>query len=84
MSEKSDSDSVNNFPNAEIKEDKTQDYGYYYYPERQDIKREGIWDKLTEGRSSARTLKCITNVHDCARKGTSVFVFIRCRLCTTP
>jgi hypothetical protein len=56
-------------PETDSKTQSTEDYGYYYYPERQGVKQEGLWNKLTEGRSSARTLKCIRNVHECARKG---------------
>jgi hypothetical protein len=65
----SDDKSSSGGPKPDSETSSTEDYGYYYYPERQGIKRDGLWNKLTEGRSSARTLKCIRNVHECARKG---------------
>ena len=51
--------------------DESEDYGYYYYPERRKSRTENrtLWSKFTAGRSAGRTLKCVANVHECARKG---------------
>jgi len=44
------------------------DYGYDFYPERRGGERKrGFWGRMTEGRSTGRTLRCYSNVHWCMR-----------------
>jgi len=45
-----------------------EDYGYYFYPDRGGRRDKSLVAKVSEGRSSSRAMKCITNVYWCAEK----------------
>ena len=48
--------------------DSKEDYGYFFYPERQGVKKNGFFDKMHEGRKAGQTLKCFNNVSWCIQK----------------
>lgn len=48
--------------------DSEEDYGYFFYPERQGVKKKGFFDKMHEGRKAGQTLKCFNNVSWCIQK----------------
>jgi len=53
------------------------DYGYEFYPERLKYKTEGFWERLSEGRASADTVKCVSNVYYCYKKSESPKMMIK-------
>ena len=49
---------------------RTDDYGYDFYPERHGRRDKTTLQKIVEGRSGGRTFKCISNVYWCYEKCT--------------
>ena len=59
--------------------EQSEDYGYYFYPERGDTKVKTFWENLwSEGRG--RKFKCEANVTWCVENRKLIFLFLFNRL----
>lgn len=63
-------------PSSNESKDPDEDYGYYFYPERSGGKKEGLFNKLHEGRAAGQTLKCMNNVSWCMRNNPMVKLLV--------
>ena len=62
---KADDESVTSAPRKKFNRTEEEDYGYYFYPERNDSKEVNSFWKSLWGRSGASNFRCEANVIWC-------------------
>ncbi|XP_064605349.1 mitochondrial inner membrane protease ATP23 homolog [Liolophura sinensis] len=62
---------------AKFQKSKDEDFGYFFYPEREGAKQPSFWDGVFSGRSAGNRFKCETNVLWCVQNNPMVKLMMR-------